>query len=83
MFPSQVDTEACELHSVHGRPQHSAQSRRQHARAGKPAGEGITAVEAELEAAAEHGYHGDPALAALAKTGDLIEQYLHPSNNGQ
>ncbi len=55
----------------------------QHPRAGKPAGKGFAAVEAELESAAEHDFHGDPALAALAKTGDLIEQYLHPSNNGQ
>ena len=52
-------------------------------RAGKPVGKGFAAVEAELEAAAEHNYYGDSALAALAKTGDLIEQYLHPSNNGQ
>jgi len=51
--------------------------------AGKPVGKGFAAVEAELQAAAEHGYYGDSALTALAKTGDLIEQYLHPSNNGQ
>ncbi len=51
--------------------------------AGKPVGKGFAAVEAELEAAAKQEYYGDSALAALAKTGDLIEQYLHPSNNGQ
>ena len=51
--------------------------------AGNPVGKGFAAVEAELEHAAEHEYYGDVALAALAKTGDLIEQYLHPSNNGQ
>ena len=49
----------------------------------KPAGKGFAAVEAILEAAAAAEFGGDPALAALAKVGDLIEQYLHPSNNGQ
>ena len=40
-------------------------------------------MEAVLEAAAANDFGGDPALAALAMTGDLVEQYLHPSNNGQ
>lgn len=48
-----------------------------------PAGKGFAAVEVVLEAAAANNFGGDPALAALAMTGDLIEQYLHPSNNGQ
>lgn len=52
-------------------------------RAEAPSGKGFAAVEAVLEAAAANGFGGDPALAALATTGDLIEQYLHPSNNGR